>query len=190
MIKLTIGQNDFYPEIIYSKRKTIGLRVKDAQSIQVKAPYFTSETTIAKLLYEKRNWIEKTLLYQKQQNNLHIREFSEEEQKKYRGLARDVLTAKACRYASLMKVHYNRISIKDQKTCWGSCSQKGNLNFNWRLVLMPEAIQDYVVVHELAHLKELNHSPAFWCQVEAVIPDYKQRRKWLREQGRYFIRTS
>ena len=82
-----------------------------------------------------------------------------------------------------MGVTYGRISIRSQKTRWGSCSAKGNLNYNWKLMLCPERVQDYVVVHELAHRKEMNHSPAFWAEVEKILPDYRERRKWLKTYG-------
>ena len=82
-----------------------------------------------------------------------------------------------------MNVSYGRISIREQKTRWGSSSSKGNLNFNWRLILAPEEVLDYVVVHELAHRREMNHSKAFYAVVEAVLPDYRAARRWLREHG-------
>lgn len=82
-----------------------------------------------------------------------------------------------------MGVSYGRISIREQKTRWGSCSSQGNLNFNWRLIFAPENVLDYVVVHELAHRKEMNHSKAFYAIVESVLPDYRVSRKWLRDNG-------
>ena len=78
---------------------------------------------------------------------------------------------------------YGRISIREQKTRWGSCSSKGNLSFNWRRSLAPEEVLDYVVVHELAHRREMNHSRAFYAIVGSVLPDYKQPKKWLRDKG-------
>ena len=75
---------------------------------------------------------------------------------------------------------YRRVSIKDQKTCWGSCSRKGNLNFNYKLLFLPEHLQDYVIVHELAHLVELSHSRRFWAVVAGVLPDWRVRRRELR----------
>ena len=86
-----------------------------------------------------------------------------------------------------MGVSYNRIAIKAQRSRWGSCSTKKNLNFNCLLMLCPEEIQDYVVVHELSHLQEMNHSPAFWAEVGKILPDYKKRRRWLRSQGEALI---
>lgn len=82
-----------------------------------------------------------------------------------------------------MGVSYGRVSIRDQRTRWGSCSGKGNLNFNWKLSLVPDEILDYVVVHELAHRIEMNHSANFWREVEKILPDYRERRMWLKENG-------
>lgn len=80
-------------------------------------------------------------------------------------------------------VKINSVRFKNQKTRWGSCSQRGNLNFNWRLIMAPIYIVDYVVVHELCHLSLMNHSKEFWQLVGNQIPDYKERRKWLKENG-------
>ena len=83
-------------------------------------------------------------------------------------------------FAGQMNVHFNMVRIKNVKTIWGSCSSKKNLNFNFRLFFLPEALIDYVFVHELAHLKHMNHSKAFWSEVEKQIPDYKKRREDLK----------
>ena len=78
---------------------------------------------------------------------------------------------------------YGRITIRNQKTRWGSCSSKGNLNFNVALMLVPEEVMDYVVVHELTHRKEMNHSQSFWTEVERVCPEYRKYRAWLKKEG-------
>ena len=83
-------------------------------------------------------------------------------------------------FAKQMNVHFNMVRIKNVKTIWGSCSSKKNLNFNFKLFFLPEALIDYVFVHELAHLKHMNHSKAFWSEVEKQIPDYKKRREELK----------
>ncbi|KAB2952692.1 M48 family metallopeptidase [Heliorestis acidaminivorans] len=84
---------------------------------------------------------------------------------------------------------YNKVTIKDQKTRWGSCSSKKNLNFSWRLVLMPPEVLDYVIIHELCHLEELNHSPKFWRRVGQLMPQYETYRQWLRKNGQFVART-
>lgn len=105
-----------------------------------------------------------------------------------REYARYELGKKVQFYSAQMRVTVNRIAIKEQKTRWGSCSSKGNLNFNWKLALMPERIQTYVVVHELAHRKQMNHSEAFWKEVEAVLPEYKTSRQWLKEHEAAYLK--
>ena len=94
--------------------------------------------------------------------------------------AREIISARAAHWAAALGVKYNRIAIKSQRTLWGSCSRRGNLNFNWRLAAAPPEALDYVVIHELCHLRELNHSRKFWAHVAAACPDYKQHRRWLR----------
>lgn len=100
----------------------------------------------------------------------------------YKNQAKKWITGRVRFYAQMMGETVNRITIKSQKKRWGSCSSARNLNFNWRLMCYaPEAI-DYVVVHELCHLKQMNHSKAFWAEVEHILPDYKARKAMLKEE--------
>ena len=103
-----------------------------------------------------------------------------------RNQAQEILPQKVAAWAQKMGVEYNNIVIKDQKTLWGSCSQKKNLNFSYRLIKMPLSIIDYLIVHELAHLVHFDHSPEFWACVAAYIPNYKEARKWL-NTNRYAV---
>ena len=115
--------------------------------------------------------------------------YSRQEERSYREKARAILTDKTEYYGRLIGVTYNRIRIADQKTRWGSCSSRGTISYNWHLILLPENILDYVVVHELCHLLEMNHSPRFWSQVEKILPDYRERRNWLKKKGGTYLQT-
>jgi len=101
----------------------------------------------------------------------------------YRKQAEETLSARVGHWQSRFPVPAGRITVRDQKTRWGSCSTRGNLSFNWRLILAPPEILDYVVVHEMSHLLHMNHSGKFWSVVESLIPDYQSRRHWLRDHG-------
>jgi len=101
----------------------------------------------------------------------------------YRMQAAQLIEEKVNRMSALMGLKYGRLSIRNQKTRWGSCSQKGNLNFNWKLIMVPEPIIDYVIIHELAHLKEMNHTKRFWQLVEQYCPNWCNHRKWLRDHS-------
>lgn len=111
-------------------------------------------------------------------------------EKWYRKEAKILLNEKADEYAQRLGVSYTDIHIKDQKSRWGSCSSKGNLNFNWRIIMAPEPVCDYVVIHELCHLIHMDHSPAFWQLVESICPQYKQYKKWLKDNADtlYFLK--
>jgi len=99
--------------------------------------------------------------------------------------ARKVIANRADKICEMYGFKYNRIAIKDPSTIWGSCSSKKNLNFSWRLILAPQEVLDYVIIHELAHTKQMNHSKAFWSLVEECMPDYPKHRMWLKTNGKY-----
>lgn len=103
----------------------------------------------------------------------------------YRGQALHLIAERILFWRKRMNVSPRDVKVKKLKSRWGSCSQKGNVNFNWLLVLAPMEIVDYVVVHELCHLLHPNHSPAFWELVESMVPDYRERRKWLRTNTKH-----
>ncbi|HEY2837328.1 MAG TPA: SprT family zinc-dependent metalloprotease [Rhizomicrobium sp.] len=102
--------------------------------------------------------------------------------------ARTLLASRALEYAARLGVRPSRITVRDTKSRWGSCSHSGSLSFSWRLMLAPEFVRDYVVAHEVAHLKEMNHSPRFWAQVKILSPDMARARQWLRDHGRTLLR--
>ena len=168
-----------------SKRKTLAIGITQEGALKVKAPFSLSETEIIRFVKQKSFWIYKQVK-KVEENRANMVTYSRQEERSYREKARAILTDKTEYYGRLIGVTYNRIRIADQKTRWGSCSSVGNLNYNWKLVLMPPGVLDYVVVHELAHRREMNHSAAFWKVVATWMPDYKKYRKWLRDNGNQF----
>lgn len=104
-------------------------------------------------------------------------------ERRYRKAARAVFESRTAYYHKVTGGHYTSITVRDQKSRWGSCSSRGTLSFNYRLIFAPPIILDYVVVHELCHLTHMNHSKDFWSMVASVMPAYKEHRLWLREHG-------
>ena len=166
-------------EIIYSNRKTISITVKEGRVI-VRSPSFVSRRRIVEFIDKNRDWIEKRLEISKNQKD-PIADMTEDEIKDLRESARGILTAKTEKYAKIMNLKYGRITITGAKTRYGSCSSKGNISYSYRLMLCPEPAIDYVVVHELAHLVEMNHSHRFYAVIKRVLPDYKDRIKLLKK---------
>lgn len=168
-------------ELIRSRRKTLALQMKADGTLLVRAPLRTPRWEIESFLLRNGEWV------RRQRAKLAARtgaeKLSEEELAELKKRAREVFLARAAYYAPLVGVRCGRIAVRSQHSKWGSCSSKGNLNFNCLLLLAPAEALDYVVVHELCHMLEMNHSPRFWAQVERVLPDYKSARKWLKDHG-------
>ncbi|MCF0120483.1 MAG: M48 family metallopeptidase [Oscillospiraceae bacterium] len=172
-------------KVIRSARKTISVEVISADEILVRAPYFTRSDVIRRFVEEKSDWIARTAAKIEKRNAQYAsaEPLGEEELKILRERAREYITARVVHYAGLMGVNYGRITIRTQKTRWGSCSADGNLNFNALLMLAPAEVIDSVVVHELCHLIELNHSRRFYEYVYKYCPDYGRHHGWLKEHG-------
>ena len=171
--------------VIRSRRKTTAIQIASPEEVIVRAPLFSSDRELRKLLEEQRPWIEKHLqkaARQEEEKSAQPRLTGEEIQA-LADRALKELPPRVRQRAEQIGVRYGRITVRNQKTRWGSCSSKGNLNFNCLLMLCPDEVIDYVIVHELCHRKELNHSPRFWAEVAAVLPDYRARRKWLKDHG-------
>ncbi len=170
-------------KLIRSRRKTISIEVTADAQVIVRAPNRATLADINRFIGEKADWIDKSVskMRQRKAQQLQKKELSPQEVKLLVTRAKRIIPQRVRYYADIMGVTYGRITIRMQKSRWGSCSGKGNLNFNCFLMRTPDEIIDYVVVHELCHLKEMNHSPRFWAEVEKVLPDYKERRKWLKD---------
>ena len=173
--------------VIRSNRKTVAIQVNADLTVMVRVPRHTSRKDIERIISEKEPWIRKHIeqIRAKKEayeamKTLHL---TDEEIRELVDKARKYIPERVAYFAEHMGVTYGRITIRNQKTRWGSCSSKGNLNFNCLLMLTPAEIIDYVVVHELCHRKEMNHSGAFWNEVEKVLPDYREAVRWLKEEG-------
>ena len=166
---------------IRSKRKSMTIQIKAHGQVIVRTPYRVSKRTVEQFLYAHQTWIleKQHQVIAAEAQQVHI---TGEERKQGIELAKKLIPERVAYFAKQMDVTYGRITIREQKTRWGSCSSKGNLNFNWKLVLFEPELLDYVVVHELAHRIEMNQSANVWIIVESVLPDYKERRKRLREK--------
>ena len=170
--------------IIRSQRRSLGLEVRDGEVI-VRAPYLASKRKIERFVAEHEGWIEKHLRLESERRErlMGIEKLTEAEIAELAERARLVIPQRVAYYAPLVGVTYGRITIRHQRSRWGSCSRKGNLNFNCLLMLAPPEVLDSVVVHELCHLKEMNHSKRFYAEVLRVFPEYYRWHSWLKSNG-------
>lgn len=165
-------------QLIRSRRKTLSLEIRPDGALLVRAPARMPKREIDNFLLSKAGWIEKHL-----PKAPLLPQFTPEEIAAFSRETANLLPEKVAHYAARLGVSYGRITVRCQKTRWGSCSSRGNLSFHCLLSQMPETVFDYVVVHELCHRKHMNHSPQFWGAVAAILPDYKASRNWLKTQG-------
>jgi predicted metal-dependent hydrolase len=165
--------------IIRSKRKTLSIQVDEKGEIIVRAPNRYSERKIERCIEKNSKWIENAIgKQQKRQSNTC--ELSEDDIKRLKALAKDVLADKVSYYSQVMNVKANGMKITSAKKRFGSCSGKNSICFSYILMLYPDEAIDYVVVHELAHIVQHNHSKMFYEIIAKVLPDYKNREKMLK----------
>ena len=170
--------------LIRARRKTLSIRITQEGNLEIRAPLGMPKGEIEAFLKEKAQWIEthraKVLAEYAQGQEAPL---GEEEILTLAEQMRQRLPEKLNRHGASMGVTFGRVTIRCQQTRWGSCSSRGNLNFNCLLMLAPEEVLDYVVVHELAHRKQMNHLALFWREVERECPDYKKSLRWLKDRG-------
>lgn len=176
-------------KLIRSRRRTISIELRDG-AVLVRAPYYADRNQIERFIEDRKGWIEKQLDREAERARKMegVEPLTKEELSALADEALRVIPERVRYYAPLVGVDYGRITIRAQRTRWGSCSQKGNLNFNCLLMLAPPEVLDGVVVHELCHRKVMNHSPRFYAEVARIYPDYKVYQKWLRENGEMLMR--
>lgn len=183
--RLRGADRDIVVEIVRSSRKTIGLEIRNG-CVKARVPKRLSDKMAVAFIEEHREWLEKKLRQirersERREENPYPMPELEEMGAAERAAMRDVFSMRTAYYAAQMGVSYGRITIRSQKTRWGSCSGRGNLNFNYRLYFLPREWMDYVIVHELAHRVHMNHSAEFWNLVEQYCPAYRTYRAALKE---------
>ena len=160
------------------KTKRLSISIRSDSSIVVSAPYILPRRTIEKFLLKKKDWIEKSIdFYRNRADKLPSIELNKEKREEIK----EFVIFKLEEINKLYNFKYTRVFIKNHKSRWGSCSSARNLNFNYRIISLPNHLAEYIIAHELCHLKEMNHSKRFWDLVSVSIPDYNERRAELKK---------
>ncbi|MBU0614296.1 M48 family metallopeptidase [Patescibacteria group bacterium] len=158
------------------KARSVRIRIRYSGDVLVSVPFGIKEKRIKRIILEKSKWIAERLEKINKISNSDLCCFEKEHYQNHKQTALDFVRGKVSEWNSLLKLPVNTIRVKNHKTKWGSCSNKNNLNFNYKILFLPREMQDYIIVHELCHLKEMNHSKRFWELVERYLPDYREIR--------------
>lgn len=175
----------------FSDRKTISIQIKEDASIHVRAPYYVRSRQVEAFIEEKKDWIYSHYMQIKKKQAAEtppslsplLMQQADMLKTRFLSAAHTYFPKRCAELVLLTGGSYKKITIRNQKTRWGSCSQTGTLSFNYRLMMAPPEIIDYVIVHELCHLTYMDHSKAFWDKVGSHMPDYARRKNWLKEHG-------
>jgi predicted metal-dependent hydrolase len=179
--EISTGNGRIAYSIKKSRRaKYMRLAVRRDLSVQVTIPWRFKESFAQDFLLEKSSWIFGKISYF-EKNKSSIAEPNRKDYLSYKKLAKEIAQKKLQYFNAFYNFNWKKVCIRNPKSRWGSCSQKGNLNFSYRLVFLPEELCDYIIIHELCHLEEFNHSAEFWGLVGKTIPDYGRRREAIRK---------
>ncbi len=183
---IALENEEIKVEIVRSKRRSMALQIRTDGSVLARVPMRVSDRTIRRFVTSHARWIEenRSQMFARRQylaeNPYDIPEW-ESLTASDKKIAKQKIIERVDYYADCMGIDYGSISMRNQKSRWGSCSSKGNLNFNYRLAYLPQELLDYVVVHELAHRRHMDHSKTFWQEVETYYPNYKECRRILND---------
>lgn len=166
-------------KIVRSNRKTMAIYVKKDCTLEVKAPIYINDAEIEKFIKDKEIWINKTIQKIKKENKERFY-LSEYEKEKLIEKANKIIPIKVEIISRKIGIMPSKIRLTSAKSYWGCCNRKHELSFSWRLMLASDATIDYVITHELIHIKFFNHSTKFWKEVEKIIPNYKENKKELK----------
>lgn len=170
-----------------SKRaKRMRLAVYCDGAVVITTPFGIEQSIVEKFLNEKKQWVLDKIRFFKSVDSKAIRTFSHKDYLENKDKALTLVHERVKFYNKIYGFSFNKIFIKNQKTRWGSCSCKQNLNLNYKIVFLPEKHQDYIIVHEMCHLKEFNHSRKFWALVEKTLPNYLDIKKELRNHELFY----
>ena len=175
-------------DVIKSNRRTIEIKILDDLTVRVKVPKFMSKKEINKYIDNHMDWINGALALQKEKNE-SIKYLTDEEIQQCIEKANDVLPQKTLEFAKMMDVDIKKISIKSLKCKWGSCSSDGHIILNYKIMLAPQSVWEYVIIHELAHRVYMNHSHDFYNLIKKYKPDYKESISYLKQNGYVILKS-
>lgn len=182
MMKKYIKINDRLVSYLYKKNrrsKRIKISYCRRLGLIITVPWFVNRWMAESFILKSSDWISQTI--EKAENSLSVDIFLDKKYQDYKEQARKYILDRLEYYSSLLDLSFGKVFIKNQSKVWGSCSSKKNLNFNYRLLFLEKELSDYIVVHELCHLREMNHSDKFWSLVKSILPDYERRRRDLKK---------
>ena len=178
-----VGKVIEYELKVRKSGKNIRLTIHPEKGLVVTIPRRVTKAAAEKFIVEKSAWVLKSIAHYKKIKATAPKKHTAKEIAEYKKKALALAASRLAHFNTFYNFPYRNISIRNQKTRWGSCTRERNLNFNYKIALLPQRLSDYIVVHELCHVKEMNHSVRFWNLVAETIPDHLLRRKELRQSN-------